>query len=379
MFDSRLRTLLAVAGCIVVYALTLGFTTPLISLILEARGFDRTWIGLNAAMPSLSMLLFAPLVPAAVHRLGVRRLLILCLLGDVMLVLALGSTTSIALWFVIRFIMGATLGGLFIIGEAWINAVAEESARGRIIANYNAAYYVAAAVGPMMIPFTGTEGALPFMLAGGLLMLALVPLSWATDEGGLVQDERAPMQLAGFVRAAPVLVMTVTLFAVIEFIVPALLPVYGLRSGLSAAEAALCLTVVGIGRVILQFPVGRLADSWDRSALLAVCIGATFVLTLALPWAVVNGAWGFPVLVLWGGIYGSIYSVALTIVGERFRGQQLVVANASLAMIWGVGGIAGPGVAGMAMDFWDPHGMVAVLAVACAVTLGGMYALRGRW
>jgi len=51
-------------------------------------------------------------------------------------------------------------------------------------------------------------------------------------------------------------------------------------------------------------------------------------------------------------------------------------ANAALAMVWGLGGIAGPGVTGMAMDIWDPHGMVVVLVVACVAALAGMYALR---
>jgi MFS family permease len=378
MFNVRQRTLLAVAACIVVYALTLGFTTPLISLILDARGYERTWIGLNAAMPSLSMLLFAPLVPAAVRRFGVRSVLVACLLGDVALVLALGFTSNIRLWFIIRFVMGVTLGGLFIIGEAWINAVAEEATRGRVIANYNAAYYVAAALGPMLIPLTGTVGAAPFLLAGGFLLCAALPLCWAVEEGGLQQGRHAPVRFGEFARAAPVLVMTVGLFSVIEFIVPALLPVYGLRSGLSAADAARCLAVVSIGRVLLQFPIGRLADTRDRTALLGACIAATLVLTFTLPWAVVAGAWGFPLLMLWGGIYGGIYSVALTIVGERFRGQQLVVANASLAMVWGLGGMAGPGIAGAAMDAWDPHGMIAVLVIACAATLAGMHWLRAR-
>lgn len=376
MLDSQQRTLFAVAGCIVVYALTLGFTTPLISLILDARGYGRTWIGLNAAMPSLSMLAFAPLVPAAVRWLGVRRFLRYCLLGDVLLVLALGFTSNIVLWFVIRFVMGATLGGLFIIGEAWINAVASDATRGRTIARYNAAYYVAAALGPLLIPITGTAGPMPFLLAAGLLLLALVPLGWATDQGTLGHAGAGRVRFADFLRAAPVLVLTVALFAVIEFIVPALVPVYGLRSGLDAVAAAYCLTVIGVGRVLLQFPIGRLADTQDRSTLLAACIGGTLLLTLLLPWAVVAGAWGYPVLMLWGGIYGGIYSVALTIVGERFRGEELIVANASLAMVWGLGGMAGPGLAGMAMDIWDPHGMVVVIAAACAVTLAGMYLLR---
>jgi MFS family permease len=370
--------LIAVTACIVVYALTLGFTTPLISLILEGRDYGRTWIGLNAAMPSLSMLLFAPLVPPLVRRVGTRRFLRLCLLGDVALVLALGFTSDIVLWFLIRFVMGATLGGLFIIGEAWINAVAREATRGRVIARYNAAYYVAAALGPMLIPFTGTDGPLPFVLAASLLLLAVVPLGWATDQGSLDQGGAEPVRFREFLCAAPVLVVTVGLFALVEFITPALVPVYALRSGLDAAGAAVCLTVIGVGRVIMQFPIGRLADAMDRRALLAYCIGGTLALTLLLPWAVPAGAWGYPVLVLWGGIYGGIYSVALTIVGERFHGQQLIVANAALAMVWGSGGIIGPGVAGMAMDVWDPHGMVAVVAGGCVVTLLAMAVMRGR-
>ena len=156
----------------------------------------------------------------------------------------------------------------------------------------------------------------------------------------------------------------------------ALLPVYGVRSGQPATTAAVMLTVLGVGRIALQFPIGILADRVDRYRLLAMCIAGTGTATVLLPMVVTDSLRLVILLFFWGGLIGGIYTLALTLIGERFRGEQLRTANAGLGVLWGIGSLSGPTLTGVAMDLYDPHGFVATLVILCA---GGLIVvLRNR-
>ena len=61
-------------------------------------------------------------------------------------------------------------------------------------------------------------------------------------------------------------------------------------------------------------------------------------------------------------IRDSIYTLALVLIGQRFKGQDLVTANASVGLLWGVGSLVGPLVSGAAMDV-APHGLPIALAL----------------
>jgi hypothetical protein len=57
------RPILAVIAALSVLDVALGLTYPLLSLLLEARGVAAGWIGVNAAMTPLRIVLAAPLLP----------------------------------------------------------------------------------------------------------------------------------------------------------------------------------------------------------------------------------------------------------------------------------------------------------------------------
>ena len=80
---------------------------------------------------------------------------------------------------------------------------------------------------------------------------------------------------------------------------------------------------------------------------------------------------------LWIGLFTGTYIVAMTIVGQRFQGADLVTANASFGFLWGLGMLIGPFLSGSAMDIWDPHGFPGVLAAVTAMVLA--IALYRRW
>lgn len=114
--------------------LTLGLTFPLTSLTLEAWGSAAWVIGLAGAMAPLAILLFMPMLPNVAQRLGAVRAMILGCCVGIAALLAMYRFQSVPVWIAMRFVIGAGLALPWLAGDIWINSVAKEENRGRVIA-----------------------------------------------------------------------------------------------------------------------------------------------------------------------------------------------------------------------------------------------------
>jgi MFS family permease len=210
--SERRQSLAAAISCCAVFGITVAVMAPLISLNLEGRGVDRTTIGAMASVPAVALIATNPFLPALVRRFGLRPFLYGCLILEVVLTLLMPLFDSLAAWFILRGLMGASVNGLFVVSETWINAVAEERSRGRVLAIYGAVLSGSFALGPLMITVTGTEGWLPFLVAAALIALAGIPLLWSSGLSPVIAG-RASFGVLSFFLVAPTLVAAVFLSA----------------------------------------------------------------------------------------------------------------------------------------------------------------------
>ncbi len=364
--SERKRALAAIFACVTIYGLTLGLIRPLVALILESRGTEKSLIGLNATMPAFGMLIIAPLIPLLIRKMGIRNFLLSCLTLDVCMILFYPLFDHLYAWMIIGLIAGAATNALLVASETWINEIAVDATRGRVMATYNALFIFSMALGPLVIPLAGIEGWAPFLIGSFFVAMASIPLFWVGSTNMTLQG-KSSFNLVSFVLVAPVICMAIILFAWKEFAGSSLLPVYGVGNGLSQSEAAIMLTALGVGGLILTFPFGWLADHMDRYKLLLLCGVGILIGAIALPVVIDKGAALWIMLFFWGGLFAGLYTVIMTIVGQRFRGMELVVANISIGILWGLGSLTGPSLTGLAMDIWDPHGFVVVFVLASLV------------
>jgi MFS family permease len=159
----------------------------------------------------------------------------------------------------------------------------------------------------------------------------------------------------------------------------ALLPVWGVKSGLGADASAFLVSTLVLGNVALQLPLGALADRLNRRAMLVGCALVSVAAAVALPMLSGGGWMLWAVLFGWGGIAAGLYTIALIELGSRHRGQALVSANAAVLVSYGIGALAGPLVAGAAMDVIEPHGLsLALAAMALAYIVLAVRRARRR-
>ncbi|MFJ8011217.1 MFS transporter [Streptomyces sp. NPDC096339] len=362
-----------------VFGVTLGITYPLFSLMLERQGASSSLVGLNGAMTPLGMVLSAPLVPAAVRRFGPGAAMAAASVGAAALLAALAVTDALWLWFVLRFVLGACAVAMFILSETWISEIADQAGRGRLLTAYTSVLALGFCVGPAVLTATGNSEGAALAVAVLSPLVALWPL-WSGRRRIPTMAAAGSVPVRALVRLLSVLLVAVLAVSVFDAVTLQFIPLYGERAGLTPGHAAFTLTVLLIGQMLFQYPVGWLADRVGaRTALMFTLVTGTAG-ALVLPAFVGSGLWLWPMVALWGGIAFAGYPIVLTLLGEGLRGTSLLMGNTAFAIVWGIGGVLGPPYAGAATDWLGENGMPYSLAVlwlvALAVTAVGFAAAR---
>lgn len=367
------RRLAAVIVAVSIFAMTTGLSYPLLTLIMEARGYGVGAIGFNSGMQALGMVAMMPLIAPLVRRFGERDLAV----GSILLVgislLLLKLLDNVYLWMLLRFLLGAFSGSLWVISETWINAWSNNATRGRVIGIYASIASLGFGAGPLLLTVTGSQGWAPFLFAfAALLPGLLVFLSLSPERSGA--DEGAKSALWLFARQAPVLIAAVAVFSLFEAVNMSLFPVYALSKGFSEAFANSALGALIIGNAVLQPLVGWIADRLSRRLVTIVSALMVGLGALLLPYSL-GTVWFWPYMILWGTAGFSLYTLNMAELGDRFQGSALLAGSATFSLVYGLAGIVGPPLAGNAMEILGPDSL-AYLFVLAGFALAAFRTLR---
>ena len=359
-------TLAALIGCLSIYGITFSLYTPLLSLILEARGASSTLIGALAMIASAGIIIGSFAVPRFMRHLEGRSLLLGGVVFEIVLIFALMSTQSIVGWFVIRFLGGLVGSVLFVVTETWMIEITPREHHGRVMGFYNTTLALSFALGPLILSVTGTQGTMPFLVGIGLMGLAGLPVLWAGRYAPASSDKPG-FGVVSFAFVAPLLALACFVVAFMELATTSLIPIYGLRVGMTESSATLMLFFGAAGGALLQFPIGWAADHFDPRKVLVACALAGLVCAAAWPFSVGVPFLLWTTLFLWWGLFAGVYTVAMILAGQWFSGVELATAMAAFGVFWGVGAFVGPMVGGASMDLWDPYGLPLTLVIVAGV------------
>ena len=362
----RALTLAALIGCLSIYGITISLFTPLLSLILEARGVSSTLIGGLAMAAPAGIIIGSFAVPWSLRNLEGRSLLLGGVAFEIVLIFALMNTQSIIAWFAIRFLGGLVGSVLFVVTETWIIEITPRVHHGRVMGFYNTTLALSFALGPLMLSVTGTQGTLPFLVGIGLMVLAGLPLLSAGRYVPASRDNPS-FGVVSFAFVAPLLALACFVVAFKELATTSLMPVYGLRIGMSESSATLMLFFGAAGAASLQFPIGWAADHFNPRKVLVACALAGLAGAAVWPFVVDVPILLWTTLFLWWGVFAGIYTVAMILAGQWFKGGELATAMAAFGVFWGVGAFVGPMVGGASMDLWNPYGLPMTLVIVAGL------------
>jgi len=354
-----MRSVFAAIASITAVGTGLGLSGPLLSLIMEQQGVSPTLIGANTSVAGLAAIFAVPFVTMISRRFGVVNTMVLNIVLSATFFMAFFFFDPIPEWFLIRFLFSCNLSMVFVLSEFWINHAASEKNRGLILGIYGTVLSVGFAIGPGIVAYIGINGIAPFIIGTVLIVMAVFPALYAHKEQPVMEKTGKTPSLLPYIFLVPMATAAGFIFGAVEQAELSLLPVYGIRSGFSDAEAALLLTVTGIGNVVFQIPLGIWSDKVkDRRTVLLVCTIIGLLGCVVLPFAIQHLWMLYLTVFLWGGVVGGMYTVGLAHLGSRLKGTDLAQANAAFILCYAFGMTIGPQLVGLFMDIFGPNGFV---------------------
>lgn len=363
----RVRELTLAMSTALCYGIALGLFPALLALNVESSGFDASWNGLLGAMPAIAGMAIGPFVPRIVARFGARPSYFAGAAISISTAALFPFFPSLAAWFVLRFLMGAGLAIQFVVGESWVNNLAQGTARGRILGIYVIVLAAGLFIGPSIMSLAGTDSHPPFLAASALLLLACLPILVARSMLPPSDDGAHIMRFVDALLRKPSAMLTALIDGFIFQTILVLLPIYVLRLGATEDRAIQYLTVCMLGAIPLQLAIGYLLDRIGAEAVLILSCAALVPALVALGWLVDEPATAWPVLIVIGASAAAVYTAGIAAISASFSAEEMPSGTAVFNVLWYIGAIAGPSFAGYAMTLWDPHGLVGSIIVSAIV------------
>ena len=356
--SAKWRSIAAVVASAFAASLTFSICMPLLSLILEQRETPSWLIGLNNAASPAGLLIVTIFMPRIVGWLGTMRALYFAFFAMVLPVALLPVFDDVWAWFPLRFLLGIGIGVHWVVSETWISTLVDDRIRGRVMAVYVMSLSAAYLAGLPVLLVVGTQGVEPFVIIVTILCVAITPLVMARNLAPRITTQ-AGFSLFAAARRAPATMVAALVDGLVMGALFVFFLIYVGRQGYTEDEAIVLLIVMATGNVILQYPVGMLADRADKRVLLVVFALLVSLFTAIFPFVLHHPLLLWPALFFWGGIMGGIYTCGLAQIGQRFRPSELAPANSTFIFVYELGHLLGPPAAGYAMVLWNPHGLIA--------------------
>src|ERR1700688_1674630 len=247
---SRRLTLAAVFSSCLGVGLIFGFQPPLIALALSRLGYSIFAIGAVTAASLIAVIVCGPFYPRAIVRLGLKRCIVSGIIFAAGILLLMPLWPSVPLWLVLRFVAGCALGLVWIASEIWMNSVSGTESRGTVMGMYGTVFSTRIVAGPILLEFTGTQGAKPFAIGAACLILTLLPLVALRPVTSPAQVFTPLRGLSGALQTAPIVMLAALVAGLVESADLTLLPLFGLHSGLDERAALLLVGVFMVGNVV---------------------------------------------------------------------------------------------------------------------------------
>jgi MFS family permease len=364
---------------IVLLQLSSGGVGPLDAISGITLGFSTAEIGMLGSAHFVGFFIGCWWAPRLMGSVGhARAFSAFTVLGAIGLLSHMLITDPIA-WAIMRVATGLCVAGCYTVIEAWLHAEVTNETRGRAMGVYRITDMGASLAAQLLIGVLTPAAYVSYNLLAILCCAALLPMALTT---------RRQPDTPSAPRLRPMLAVRLSPLAVAGAIVAALSsasfrmvgPVYGQGVGLALDQIALFLAAFVAGGALAQYPVGWLADKFDRRnvliwlsvAAIGSCILTATLIDLSTTGVMLTAA-------LFGLTTFPIYSVAAAHAHDFASSEERVELSAALMFWYAVGAIAAPYGASVLMGWYGPPALFFMIAVGHAgLVVFGIIRMRAR-
>lgn len=364
-----LRSLAAPFLSLILLILASGLCSTFISVRLEMEGFNPEIIGSVTAALYAGIFAGSIWMDRWISKLGHIRSFIIFAFITMLLTLIQSLWIDPYFWMVLRFLGGVCTAGIFIVIESWLLMQASPELRGAILSIYLAVFYGALSAGQLLLNLSDPMSANPFYIISALTALSILPmLSSAIPQPKIEPGVR--LKSTELFKISPFGLIGVIVSGILLAAVYGLMPVYAKEIGMTVSEIGDLMALLIFGGLSFQWPLGRLADKSNRKGVLIGTSIITFIICCIIA---LSGHLSSPMLLilifLFGGFSFTIYPLSMAHACEKIKEHQIVSATGGFVLSYGIGAIAGPIMAPIAMNFLGSNGLFYFLALIVSILI----------
>lgn len=357
-----IRTLYAPLLSLILLILGSGLFNTFVTLRLEIEQFSAETIGAVTAALYLGILLGSLRLGGWIEKVGHIRAFTVFAIVSTVLVLAQSLWIDPFYWAILRLACGVCTAGVFIVIESWLLLQSPANERGAVLSLYLAIFYAALSAGQFLINLSDPASIYPFCIAAGFFAVSILPIFVHKVVQPKIESS-THLSLVEMFRISPLGFLGGVISGMLLAVIYGLVPLYGKEIGMGVSEIGTLMGVIIFGGLSFQWPIGRWADRTSRRRVLNTTSFMTTVFAIAIaltgesPWLLLLLGWFF------GGFSFTIYPLSMAYVCEKVRGDQIVSATGGFVLSYGIGAIAGPLLAPIAMAMLGTSGLFYFLAL----------------
>ncbi|MFS4582513.1 MFS transporter [Phaeobacter sp. C3_T13_0] len=364
---------------VILLQLSTGGVGPLDAISGITLGFDKEQIGFLGSAHFVGFFLGCWWAPRLMGNVGHSRAFAVCTALGAMGLIGHTLTEDPLAWAAMRIASGLCVAGCYTVIEAWLNAKVTNETRGRAMGTYRIVDLSASLVAQLLIAVLPPAAYVSYNLLAILCCAALLPLTMTkVSQPEIPKAPRLRPKLAW--ACSPLAVAGVIVAALSSASFRMVGPIYGQEVGLEVGQIAFFLATFVLGGALAQYPLGWLADKYDRRWVL---IWLSVVAILSCGITMVASGMGTLAVMASAAFFGfttmPIFSVSAAHANDFATSQQRVELSAALMFFYALGAIASPLISSALIESYGPGALFAFVAVGhVGLIIFGLARMRAR-
>ncbi len=341
-----------------------GLNNILVPSRLASEGISADNIGLIMAMFSVGLLIGGLYVRQLIVRVGHIRLFTASAAIGAISILACYLWLNEWMWAAMRACIGFSIAAITIVTDGWLSERATSETRSRILSINQIVLLSAMFLGSFLINLAPVNDAILYIIGGLVFCAGVVPIALSKVSAPLV-DDSPRMPMLELLKVSPAGASSVFMCGLLLGSILSMLAVYAQNQGITGVDVSLLVGAAILGGFVLQFPIGYLADHYNRRTVILCVTLISMVATALIPFSV-GLDWFVITLVLVGlssGIMATLYPLGISESFDRLQQSQMSGAMGSMMIMYAAGGITGPSIAGFIMKHFGDNAFFTMLAV----------------
>jgi MFS family permease len=292
-------------------------------------------------------------------------------------VLITGAYDSPIVWIVMRSSTGFCFAGLYVVAESWLNGLASNTFRGRLLAMYNVVTIGAYGAGQLLVFNFDARTLTGFAFAAVISSLAVIPVAMSEQASTPPVENNTHITMRELAKIVPTGAGTILLVGLAHGGMLGMAVIYATREGLSVGRVGILIAAINLGGMALTWPISSASDDIDRRIIGVLSTLAVIVLGLVMltqtPSSWVTTALLFAI----GGFSFPLYAVGGAYTNDWVSQEQMGAAASQLVTLYGFGAMIGPLVAAPFLDIIGTQGFAwSIISLHALILLFLIYRIR---